>query len=186
MALHDSYYVETARSLLASTLSVAVSEDVTPAATSSTATTFEPMMPDATALVGLALVVLLSIITAWVWADQVVPVSRTKLAISKKSGAVREYLDELEVAGNVTEEASALLITNEDRAFERWLFTDWLENRKRESGSSKPGRQKEPALPVLKDAKWNSGDNPVLVASALIGAGVLVTAFTERVASTVL
>ena len=67
------------------------------------------------------------------------------------------------------------------RAFERWLFTDWLRDNK---SARKAGRQKEPALPILKDAKWNSGDNPVLVATLLIGIGVLVSAVTERVATT--
>ena len=48
------------------------------------------------------------------------------------------------------------------RDFERWLFSDWLNK-----PSSKGGRQKEPALPILKDAKWNSGDNPVVVTAAM-------------------
>ena len=48
------------------------------------------------------------------------------------------------------------------RDFERWLFTDWLSK-----PGAKGGRQKEPALPILKDAKWNSGDNPVLVTAAM-------------------
>ena len=48
------------------------------------------------------------------------------------------------------------------RDFERWLFTDWLNK-----PDKKGGRQKEPALPILKQAKWNSGDNPVLVTAAM-------------------
>ena len=48
------------------------------------------------------------------------------------------------------------------RDFERWLFSDWLNK-----PSGKGGRQKEPALPILKEAKWNSGDNPVLVTAAM-------------------
>lgn len=88
------------------------------------------------------------------------PVSRTKLAMSKKNGAVREYLDELDGGDS-------------SREFERWLFSDWL----------RKDRQKKPrAIPLLK-GKWNSGDNPVLVASALIAAGVLLTSVTERIAS---
>ena len=47
------------------------------------------------------------------------------------------------------------------RDFERWLFSDWLNK-----PGAKGGRQKEPALPILKEAKWNSGDNPVLVTAA--------------------
>ena len=115
-------------------------------------------------------IVALSVACAWAWANLVVPVSRTNLALSKKNGPVKEYLDELKEAGDASD----------SRALERWLFTDWLENNK---SASKGGRKKEPALPILKKAKWNSGDNPVLVASALIGAGVLITSLTERVAS---
>lgn len=48
------------------------------------------------------------------------------------------------------------------RDFERWLFSDWLNK-----PGAKGGRQKEPALPILKEAKWNSGDNPVLVTAAM-------------------
>ena len=48
------------------------------------------------------------------------------------------------------------------RDFERWLFTDWLNKL-----DTKGGRQKEPAFPILKEAKWNSGDNPVLVTAAM-------------------
>ena len=64
------------------------------------------------------------------------------------------------------------------RDFERWLFSDWLNK-----PSSKGGRQKEPALPILKEAKWNSGDNPVLVTAAIMMFGVVLASITERVAS---
>jgi len=128
--------------------------------------TFEPVVPDTSTLIGFSSIVVLSAVAVYVWANQVVPVSRTNLAISKKSGPVRDYLDELNTN------------TTDDRDLERWLFTDWLEK-----PAVKGGRQKEPAIPVLKDAKWNSGDNPVLAASALIGLGVLITSVTERVAS---
>ncbi|MGK3734402.1 MAG: hypothetical protein ACI90V_001239, partial [Bacillariaceae sp.] len=67
-----------------------------------------------------------------------------------------------------------------DRAFERWLFNDWLVDNKSEK---KAGRQKQPALPILKNAKWNSGDNPVVVAALLMMIGVIFTALTERIAS---
>ena len=50
------------------------------------------------------------------------------------------------------------------RDFERWLFSDWLN---KPSSSGEGGRRKEPALPVLREAKWNSGDNPVLVTAAM-------------------
>jgi hypothetical protein len=123
---------------------------------------FEPILPDPSALIGMGSVIVLCVIAAVVWSEQVVPVSRTKLAISKRRGAVKEYLDELE------EE-------EESRPIEQWLFADWLRSR---AGSND---KKEPALPILKNAKWNSGDNPVLVTSALLMVGVLVAAVTERI-----
>lgn len=63
-----------------------------------------------------------------------------------------------------------------ERGFERWLFSDWLTDNKSEG---KPGRKKEPALPILKSAKWNSGDNPIVVTSALLLVGILVASVTE-------
>ena len=136
------------------------------------------------------------------FANEVVPVSRTKLAISKSRGEVREYLDELSSSsGNNNIDLDATMMTTEGmdeqnainqssnndmirpnvgdgRDFERWLFSDWLNNNK-----SKGGRQKEPALPILKKAKWNSGDNPVLVTAAIMMLGVVVASVTERIAS---
>jgi hypothetical protein len=199
------------------------------AVSSSASMVFEPMLPDTATLWGFVIIVVLSAVAVWVWANQVVPVSRTNLAISKNRGAIKEYLDELEgiatasdnrdhdaehISVNTgergtenfenvqakrqgsdaeTEEetnkpsiTATTAIHSDDRALERWLFTDWIEQRKaarKGRGDKRAGRQKEPALPILKKAKWNSGDNPVLVASALIGAGVLVSAVTERVVS---
>ena len=137
-----------------------------------------------------------SVIVTNVWAEQVVPVSRTKLAISKSRGEVKEYLDELkasdpalaesvleempDAASNSTDTVPVVAKIQDDRGFERWLFTDWLQDNK---SARQAGRQKEPALPILKNAKWNSGDNPVLVATALLSLGVLFSAVTERVAS---
>lgn len=180
----------------------------TVAAAAEAATTFEPIVPDTEALVGFGIIIVLSVIAAWVWQEQVVPVSRTKLAISKSRGGVKEYLDDLKASepSNFVNSTSAIdgvddvkiensnaidsnlegddgvrpLIIKDDRAFERWLFTDWLLDNKSER---KGGRQKEPALPILKNAKWNSGDNPVLVASALLGVCVLFSAITERIVS---
>mmetsp|Transcript_14026 Transcript_14026/g.18279 ORF Transcript_14026/g.18279 Transcript_14026/m.18279 type:complete len:289 (+) Transcript_14026:291-1157(+) len=210
------------------TAAAAVGENAA-AATTTTAitstTTFEPILPDATALLGFGSIAIICAIAAWVWANQVVPVSRTKLALSKKKGPVKDYLDELRAAASDTKneftvEQHASLIKDDtqmvpmastespavstteattssslseqqnnisssgsssssrDRSFEQWLFTDWLEK-----APSQGGRQKEPALPVLKDAKWNSGDNPVLAATALIMGGVILTSAMERVAS---
>ena len=102
--------------------------------------------------------------TAFFWWTIIIPQQRTKLAISKSRGEVKEYLEELK------EDA-----TNEDggnRGFERWLYSDWLNTKK---GDIKPG-----ALPFLKKAKWNSGDNPLLVAFGGIMSLVIAASFAER------
>ena len=175
---------------------------------------FEPVMPDTSGLVAMGGVVVLCVIAALVWNNSVVPISRTKLAISKSRGEVKEYLDGLEEgaaatttdtssSGDISENVDTSMKSNsaddmsedvetsmqsnsadaadsDGRDFERWLFTDWLEGRK---GGSKAGRQKEPALPILKSAKWNSGDNPVVVTSALMFLGVVIASLTERAGS---
>jgi hypothetical protein len=169
MAWQDSSFLTSA----AQEMSVGV-ESVA-SATLPSGSTFEPILPDTSVLLGFLGIILVSALAGWVWANQVVPVSRTNLAISKRSGPVKEYLDELRESGANTTVSNA---TDSSRAFEQWLFTDWLEKPEK-----KAGRQKEPALPILKNAKWNSGDNPVLAASALIGLGVLFTSVTERIAS---
>lgn len=176
--------------------------------------TFEPTAPEATILYGFFATFLVCVVAGWVWANQVVPVSRTNLAISKRSGAVREYLDELKDSGDelsgsplkvplptdgseinpliqdlameTKEDVSSTDVSSSknqgtDRAFERWLFTDWLQQ---DANRGKPGRRKEPALPILKNAKWNSGDNPILVAFGLIMMGVIFTSVTERIFTT--
>ena len=149
---------------------------------SASAKEFEPILPDTTALAGIGAVLIVSAIAAWVWANQVVPTSRTKLAISKRRGGVKEYLDELELAAADDNDNDNNNNDNNNRQLERWLFTDWLEQR-RNGTATRAGRQKEPALPVLKKAKWNSGDNPILAATALIMLGVIFTSITERIFS---
>jgi len=129
---------------------------------------FEPILPDTSALLGILAIVLASAAATWVWANQVVPTSRTKLALQKREGGeVNDYLEELK--------ADKKLENGGERKLEQWLFTDWLEQK-----SAKTGRQKEPALPILKKAKWNSGDNPVLAATALIMAGVFLASAIEK------
>lgn len=192
---------------------------------------YEAIMPSTEVLIGYGIIVILCVIVSWVWANQVVPTSRTNLAISKNRGEVKQYLDELKamttssdpsnngfqqeqeqqmvnngtttidedgmtstvaVTSNTTETTTTTTTTkenkNNNRAFERWLFTDWLQDNKSSSSLSSSsgrkqqgGRQKEPALPILKNAKWNSGDNPILVATALISLGVIFTSVTERI-----
>lgn len=164
---------------------------------------YEAVIPQTETLVGMGVIAILCVALYLVWENQVVPVSRTKLAISKKRGEVRDYLDELKVEtstmsiedtaadkSNNTQTQNPIssslspqmssISASKDRAFEKWLFNDWLNDNKSEK---KVGRQKEPALPILKSAKWNSGDNPVVVAALLMMIGVVVTALTERIAS---
>eukprot|EP00535_Pseudo-nitzschia_heimii_P006314 CAMPEP_0197189892 /NCGR_PEP_ID=MMETSP1423-20130617/20607_1 /TAXON_ID=476441 /ORGANISM="Pseudo-nitzschia heimii, Strain UNC1101" /LENGTH=202 /DNA_ID=CAMNT_0042642137 /DNA_START=217 /DNA_END=825 /DNA_ORIENTATION=- len=183
---------------------------------------YEAVLPQTETLVGMGFILVLCVALYWVWENQVVPVSRTKLAISKNRGDVKEYLDELKASApsssvenssvsmssqSIASEAwsqtdpvgestiqsvnvtvvsdantpvSSSSTTADDRAFERWLFTDWLQDNK---SDKKGGRQKEPALPILKSARWNSGDNPVVVAAFLMLVGILVTVVTERLAS---
>lgn len=187
---------------------------------------YEAVLPQTETLVGMGFIAVLCVALYWVWENQVVPVSRTKLAISKSKGEVKEYLEELKASSpsstietspllsssssissegvpitqpdgepslslaNVTSDSgqntdgnqpiSSTPETARDRAFERWLFTDWLQDNKSER---KGGRRKEPALPILKSAKWNSGDNPVVVAAFLMMVGVVFTVLTERLPS---
>ena len=98
----------------------------------------------------------------FVWWTQTVPAKRLEVSRSKKSGEIAELLDELDEA-----EATG------DRKLERWLLTDWRE----------PSRRKEPALPMLPKSKFNSGDNPILAAAALIMSFGLANALAERAAS---
>ena len=155
-----------------STQSLAVSTTTSTSTLPSSGKVFEPVLPDTSTMVGFVSIAILSALCVFVWSNQVVPVSRTNLAIAKKSGPLKDYLDELREGGNSTDAG------RDGKEFERWLFTDWLQK-----PASKGGRQKEPAIPVLKNAKWNSGDNPVLVASTLIFVGVLLTAAVEKLAT---
>jgi hypothetical protein len=95
---------------------------------------------------------------------------------------VKAYLDDLKAVNKtevINDEGNLRISSNDGRNFERWLFSDWLNDNK----SAKGGRQKPSALPVLKNAKWNSGDNPVLVTTAMLMVGVIVAAITERFSS---
>jgi len=174
--------------------------------------TFEAVAPDPSLFIGMGSVVLLCIAAGFVWANDVVPVSRTKLAISKNRGDVREYLEGLKTATTFSELTNTTTLppdnneivhdqltvgniqnqrinpqdnlikpnVGDGRDFERWLFSDWLNNNK---SAGKGGRKKEPALPILKEAKWNSGDNPVLVTAAIMMVGVVLASVTERIGS---
>jgi hypothetical protein len=246
-----------------STAAAAVAADGRDATTSSSGVAapivFEPIMPSTETLLGMGFIVTLCIIVAYVWQTQVVPTSRTNLALSKRNGPVKDYLDDLKKAAATTEavtesssnttttinnsnmmELDAVLLrvdtvrnstleqqetendvmattttannnnnnntekqlqednvvpnsssasSSSSRDFERWLFTDWLQDNNNAKSAAprkkQPGRQKPAALPILKDAKWNSGDNPVLAATLLISVGVVLTAVTEKVSQVV-
>ncbi len=154
------------------------------------AKTFEAVAPDTSTLVGFGIVFILSVIASQVWANGVVPVSRTKLALSKRDGEVNEYLEGLKegslaaIENDVDDEQEKSTRNIEikpnvgdGRDVERWLFSDWLNDNKSSGG----GRKKEPALPILKKAKWNSGDNPVLVTAAIMMVGIIIASISERV-----
>ena len=98
----------------------------------------------------------------FVWWTQTVPAKRLEVSRSKKSGEIAELLDELDEA-----EATG------DRKLERWLLADWRE----------PSRRKKPALPMLPKSKFNSGDNPILAAAALILSFGVANALAERASS---
>ena len=92
------------------------------------------------------------------WWTVTVPDKRVELSKSKaEGGATREYLEEIR--------------GDDEREFEQWLFTDWLSGKTR----------KPAALPFLKKAKFNSGDNPILAATALIGTAVITASIIEQV-----
>lgn len=133
---------------------------------------FGAVVPDSSAIAAMGIIVVLCVVASLVWANEVVPVSRTKLSISKNKGQVKDYLDELKSTELTdTTEADEEVLAN-DRSFEKWLFSDWLSNNKSE--------KKAAAIPFLKKAKWNSGDNPVLVTSGLLLLCVLFASITER------
>ena len=69
--------------------------------------TFEAVAPDSSTLIGFGVVLVLSVIASYVWANEVVPVSRTKLALSKRNGDVKEYLEGLKEAPLANADANA-------------------------------------------------------------------------------
>jgi hypothetical protein len=93
-----------------------------------------------------------------IWWNDVIPQKRNEVAISKRKGDIKDMLDEIRDA-----EPSS-------KRFERWFFNDWLN----------PSR-KDAAIPFIKKVKWNSGDNPILVAFAGIFAFVLAASLAERI-----
>lgn len=125
-------------------------------------TVFEAQIPMESiyGLVGTSLVLM---VAGSVWWTQIIPQKRLELSKSKRQGQVSEMLDELRELESTGSDA---------RQLERWFYTDWIQK--------VPGSDKPAALPFLKKAKWNSGDNPVLVAFAAIFSVVLAASLAER------
>lgn len=98
-----------------------------------------------------------------IWEKILVPQKRLELSRSKRGGEVKQLLDEIEAAPN-------------DRALERWFFSDWIEAR---SGTQ---AKKKAAVPFLPKTKFNSGDNPVIGAvAAIMLIGILSSSVKEAV-----
>ena len=68
-----------------------------------------------TAAVGLFGTCVTLMAAGYIWWTVVIPQKRTEVARSKRSGDISEYLDGLRSAGD-----------GDNRAFERWLMSDWL------------------------------------------------------------
>jgi hypothetical protein len=113
-------------------------------------------------LLSLVLTSILSVAAYVFWSNAIVPAKREELMKDKQPGGqVESYLGGLEEGGGEEEEVGV------GRNFQRWLFSDWLRARE-----GKGRRKKDRAIPGLK-GKFNSGDNPVLVAAAgIIALGV--------------
>lgn len=136
------------------------------AAARTQALAYTPSPMDTTVLAQQAVVIGLSAGAYAYWSSVIVPQKRTELSKSKRGGEIDEYLAELE-----TEDGAA------ERPLERWLLSDWVDARSKDG----PRERKVSAIPILKDAKWNSGDNPVLAAAALILAAGIASSLGERV-----
>ncbi|GMH71729.1 hypothetical protein TrST_g6805 [Triparma strigata] len=90
-----------------------------------------------------SIIILLSYICYNFWSETIVPQKRLELSKSKRTGEIKSYLTDLK--------------DTESPSIEKWLLSDWLNPEKKEN-----------AIPFLKDAKWNSGDNPVVATAALL------------------
>lgn len=117
---------------------------------------YDPGPVDSSVIIGQLSVIAVSASAAAFWWYVTVPEKRLELSRSKKGGEIKELLDDLE--------------EDSDRKVERWLLNDWLN----------PDKRKEPALPFLPKGKFNSGDNPILAAGALIMAAGVANALGER------
>ena len=117
--------------------------------------TFEPQL-GIEQLQSMGILTSVLILVSLYWWNVVIPTKRTEVAKSKNNGEIKEYLDEIR--------------DDDEKRFERWFLSDWLNKNNKKSS----------AIPFLKKAKWNSGDNPILVAFAGILSLVLVASIAER------
>ena len=117
--------------------------------------TFEPIL-NTEQLLSFSLIAFSLIVVTNYWWNVVIPEKRKEVAISKNKGEIKEYLESIR--------------DNDEKNLEQWFFTDWL----------KKTNSKDAAIPFLKKAKWNSGDNPILVAFSGIFLLVIVASLTER------
>ena len=153
------------------------------------ATPYVPSPMDTSMIVRQLAVIAASAGSFYFWWAVLVPAKRTELSKDKRDrgeGSLGGYLQELRDADKAVaaaalasqfkspeeelvvraegsgegEVAVAVPVAVQDaRTFERWLLRDWL---------SEQSQQKAAALPFLPKAKFNSGDNPILVATGLI------------------
>lgn len=116
---------------------------------------YEPSPMDPNILLSQIAVIGVSGAAAAVWWYVLVPSERTNLARSKRTGPLNDYLEDLR---EEDARSNSSLFTGQKKV-ERWLLSDWL---------SPDTTRKAAALPFLPKAKFNSGDNPILAAGALI------------------
>jgi hypothetical protein len=126
---------------------------------------YTPTTVETETLVQQGIVLAGTTLPALFWWRVTVPEKRLEISRSKKSGELKEVLDDL------AEKNAAGSPTSGEKRVERWLLTDWLRNEKR----------KEPALPFLPRSKFNSGDNPILAAGLLIVLTGVVSATVKQV-----
>uniref|UniRef100_A0A0G4FKJ7 Uncharacterized protein n=1 Tax=Chromera velia CCMP2878 TaxID=1169474 RepID=A0A0G4FKJ7_9ALVE len=119
---------------------------------------------DPAVLLMLAVTSVLSVVAWRIWDQEIVPQKRAELARSKRDGEVRSYLDQLETA------------EGGERSVERWFFSDWLSRDKGDEKKKKPA-----AVPFLKKAKWNSGDNPLVVTTGVTLLTIAVSTLAKEI-----
>jgi hypothetical protein len=103
-------------------------------------TQYDAQLPSE-ALAGLLTTSGVLMVAGSIWWTDVIPKKRMEVAKSKANGEIRSMLDDIRES------------SEGEKQLQKWFFSDWLRKEK-----------KPAAIPFLKKAKWNSGDNPVLVA----------------------